>query len=103
MNGTNSFTYAEFATRGLYGFRNNIVQVSQLTSLIKKYGHTDCFSTYFLFDRSLKDHVRGNGHSVAGYKGPCFAYYLPVDIDSSELKKAQETAGRIAVPTVSGT
>ena len=95
MHGVNSFAYAEFAARGLHGFRNNIVHVNELPGLIRCYGHTDCFSTYFLFDRGLQEHVRSNDRSVAGYKGPCFAYYLPIDIDSSELKKAQETGKRI--------
>lgn len=41
------------------------------------YGHKDCYTTYFLFDQGLREHVKGNGRSVSGYAGPGYAYFSP--------------------------
>jgi hypothetical protein len=85
MTGVGDFRYVDFASRGMQGFRNNVTQVRELPNLTKHYGHTDCFCTYFLFDQGLCEHVQGNSHSVSGYRGPCYANYLPLDIDSLDL------------------
>jgi len=92
MTGIGDFQYIDFASRGMQGFRNNVTQVEELPSLTKRYGHTDCYCTYFLFDQGLCEHIQDNGHSVSGYQGSCYAHYLPLDIDSPDLGRALETA-----------
>jgi len=73
------YKYVDFASRALRGFRNHVVGVGELPFLISRYGSADSFATYFLFDRGICDHVRGNHHSVSGYRGPCYACWLPMD------------------------
>jgi hypothetical protein len=95
MAGVGDFQYVEFATRGSPRFRNNLVRVGELGQLMEHYRHVDCFSTYFLFDDGIVEHVKQNGHSVAGYQGLCYASFLPLDIDSPNLGQALETAKEI--------
>ncbi len=95
MTDVQHFRYVDFASRGLLGFRNYIAQVKDLPILTKKWGHTDCFSTCFLFDRGLLDYVKQNGGSVGGYQGACYAHYLPIDIDSPDITQALHTAKQV--------
>jgi len=95
MAGVGDFQYVEFATRGVPRFRNNVVRVGELAGLVEQYRHADCFSTYFLFDSGIVEHVKQNGHSVAGYQGPCYANFLPLDVDSANLGQALGTAREI--------
>lgn len=85
----------DFASKSLPGFRNNIVKVDQLPGLTKLYGTTDCFSSYFLFDRGFIEYLNNNGGSVSGYQGPCYAHFLLLDIDRPDLGKALETTREI--------
>jgi len=90
-----NYRYVDFATKALYGFRNNVVHITDLPRLAERYGHTDCFCTYFQFDKGLLDYVKHNHDSVAGYDGPCYARFLPLDIDSPDLNQAVKTAREI--------
>jgi hypothetical protein len=92
MADAGDFVYVDFASRALPGFRNHVVQVGDLGQLAQRYGRSDCFCTYFLFDNGLQEYVRDNHASVAGYQGPCAANYLPMDIDSPDVGQALETA-----------
>jgi len=90
--GVQDFRYLDFASRGLPGFRNHVVSVHELGARLDRYGSHDCFATYYLFDSGLRDYVRGNRGSVAGYQGPCYAHFLPLDIDSNDLDMALESS-----------
>jgi len=73
MQGGGGFEYVDFASKALSGFRNRVVRLPEVRSLARRYANTDCFCTYFPFDRGLAEHVKGNGHSVSGYAGPYHA------------------------------
>jgi hypothetical protein len=92
-----SYHYVDFASKALPGFRNRIVLVEGLPSLIREYGHADCYCTYFLFDDGLRRYANANHHSVAQYNGPCYAHFLPLDIDSHDLEHALQTARQISL------
>jgi hypothetical protein len=96
MTETENFKYVEFASTDLLGFRNYVMRVNQVPEWARIHGHRDCFSTYFLFDSGLPEHTKKNSGSVAGYKGPCYAHYLPLDIDSPDLGRALQTAREIS-------
>jgi len=70
MQSAGGFEYVDFASKALSGFRNRVVRLPEVRSLARRCADTDCFCTYFLFDRSLAQHIRGNGRSVSGYAGP---------------------------------
>jgi hypothetical protein len=95
MAGLSDFQYVEFASNGLTYFRNVVGHVKHLAWLQDRYSYTDCFSTYFLFDRTFMEYVNRNRQSVAGYNGPCYANFLPLDIDSPNLGQALGTAREI--------
>jgi len=46
--------------------------------------------------------VKGNGRSVSGYQGPCYAHFLPLDIDAPDLGDALETARDMAAYLLDG-
>jgi hypothetical protein len=95
MAGASDFQYVEFASNGLTCFRNVLGHVKHLAWLQDRYLYTDCFSTYFLFDRSFMEYVNGKKQSVAAYSGPCYAHFLPLDIDSPHPSQALQTAREI--------
>ncbi len=78
------------------GFRNHVASLSDVPGLLRRYHGSDCYCTYFLFDDDLPRYVEKNAGSVSGYDGPCYAHYLPFDIDSPDLDEAQATAHDIA-------
>jgi len=96
MQRANGFEYVDFASKALPGFRNHVARLPEVHSLARRYADTDCFCTYFLFDRGLAEHVKGNGRSVSGYDGPCSATYLPLDVDSDDPAVAAKAAGQVA-------
>ncbi len=91
MTDSGSYKWVDFASSGMPGFRNMIAPVGELERLMDQYKQTDCYSTYYIFDQRLLDHVKRNGDSVAGYGGPCWASILPFDIDSTDLDRALRT------------
>jgi len=96
MSNLSDFRYVDFATRALRQFRNNVVPVSQVPELARRYGRIDCFCTYLLFDEGLPDYVRQNGRSVSSYQGPCYAHYLPLDMDAPNFGDTLEAARGIS-------
>jgi hypothetical protein len=92
------FRLVDFASCNQPGFRNNIVDVNAVPALIAKYRYYECYTTCFLFPGMIRDYAQkscktcSRACSVSGYDGPAFAYYLPIDIDSKELVRAQQAA-----------
>ncbi len=87
------FYLVDFACRNQPGFRNHIINVSEVPNLIKHYNAFECYSTYFLFPAEIKKHMeymknRTGKATISGYPGPVYANYLPIDIDSSDLNRA---------------
>jgi hypothetical protein len=64
--------------------RNN---VKDLTNLEIPEGKKDCYRTIFRFDERYKHHCEKTG-SVSGFKGICYADWLPFDIDEKKLDLA---------------
>ncbi len=95
MAGISDFEYVEFASNGLTYFRNVVGHVKHLPWLQDRYAYTDSFSTYFLLDRRFMEYVNRNNQSGAGYTGPCYAHFLPLDIDSPHPSLALQTAREI--------
>jgi len=71
--------------------RNNIVDITKFRVPI---GQVDCYRTVYRYPQAFKEHVDKTG-SVAGYRGPVYADFFPLDIDDDELEKAHETARRV--------
>jgi len=95
------FYLVEFASLRQPGFRNRVVPIKKVPDLLKKYRNYECYTTYFLFTESIREYLEkqkstGAGKvSVSGYQGKANASYLPIDIDSKDLFRAQYTARNI--------
>lgn len=92
------FYLVEFASRMQPGFRNRIAPIKKVPDLLKKYRNYECYTTYFLFTESIREYLENQKLSgagkvtVSGYQGKANASYLPIDIDSKDLLRAQHTA-----------
>ena len=85
------FKYVELAMDGAHN-RNNLT----LRNTVRNYaGHKDCYMTYFRYNEEMVDHFNEK-RSVSGYKGKAYAEWLPIDIDSEDLKEAQYNLNRLA-------
>ena len=51
----------------------------------------ECFTSWCRYDQDYYDNWQGNGNSVAGFNGPIYADYLPIDIDNQDIEQAQQT------------
>ena len=95
---TRIFYLVDFASRLQPGFRNNLVSIHLIPSLIIRYKNYECYSTYFIYPREILGYMRNNynpytkRYSISGYDGEVHANYLPVDIDSKDLSSAHNTA-----------
>ncbi|MGD2092368.1 MAG: hypothetical protein PVH61_39740 [Candidatus Aminicenantes bacterium] len=92
------FYLVEFASLRQPGFRNRIVPVKHVPSFLQRYRNYECYTTYLLFTESIRQYLenqKSNGAckvSVSCYQGKANACYLPIDIDSKDLLRAQYTA-----------
>jgi len=92
------FQLVDFAAHFQKGFRNHIVRLDELPSLMKSFRHFGCYATYFLFSDELLTYMSAQEEvaSVSGYEGKVAAPYLPVDLDHPELTPALLAARRLA-------
>ncbi len=68
--------------------RNNLIPV---TSLKLPRDPVDCYRTVFRYSDAMKEHF-DEKKTVAGYRGPVYADWMPIDIDSEDLEEAHETS-----------
>lgn len=50
-----------------------------------------CFATYCRYPESYRVHYLKNNHHVADYHGSCYADFVPIDIDNSNLHASLKT------------
>ena len=79
-----NYKYYDSAVGGWHN-RNNVVY-----NLKDTQGKTDTGRTYFRFNEDYRDYWESN-KSVKDYSGPCFADYIPIDIDRDSIPEAIET------------
>lgn len=97
------YRYVDFAARAQPGFRNHVVTVDQVPGLVERWGAGECYASIFRFSadilRYLASHRVDGRASIAGYDGPIWAPFLPLDIDAhppaSTLTNALQLARRI--------
>lgn len=97
---TNEFIYVDFASSRLKPFRNRVIPISRVEEMIRKCGSFDCYTTYMRFNREMFNHMKSMEEktgkpTVAGYRGQACSAYLPFDLDSEDLNRAQETAKKL--------
>jgi len=81
------FKYIDYAYGGVRN-RNNVISIDELPP--PEENIMDCFQTYFRFNSNYLNYFQENG-SVKGYKGKCYADFLPIDIDNNNLDESYST------------
>ncbi len=98
------FRLVDFAATRQPHFRNHVVSVEQVRALLDRYGPDDCFSSIFFFSHEillyLEEHRVAGRPSLAGYDGPVWAPFLPIDIDGEPSEQGAEQALAMARATV---
>ena len=69
------------------GWRNRNKVSDRLANYV---GKKDTGRTYFRFAEDYRDYWESN-KSVKDYSGPCYADYIPIDIDRDSISEAIET------------
>lgn len=69
-------------------------RVMTLEDLRRRYptGQTDCYRTAFRYPDAFRHHWQEHRRSVLGYRGPVWADWLYLDIDSGDLRESLEAA-----------
>lgn len=89
------FHFVDFAAHFQKGFRNHVVSISEVPSLVKRYGHYGCYATYFFYADEILSYMATHGEerpSLAGYEGKVRAPYFLIDIDHKELEMSSQCA-----------
>ena len=63
--------------------RNRPIYIRQITEALPE-DRRDCFATWHRFPEGYASHVKERG-TVAGYEGPSYADFLPIDFDGSDI------------------
>lgn len=99
-NYPDKYNLADFASKYQKGFRNNVVPVTEIPKLLKRYNYNECYSTFFLYSNDILDYMKKNIRkgrpSIAGYSGKTYATIFPLDIDSEDLNLALGSARELA-------
>jgi len=86
------YTLVDFAASHQKGFRNNVISIEEVPSLVEKYKRFECYTTMFCYDKEIleymKRNVRNDRASVAGYSGKVWTPFFVMDIDSERLEEA---------------
>ncbi len=81
--------------------RKDLIEITKLKPFAenwkKQHGDLkDFYKTYFRYPQGMLEHFN-KYKSVRGYTGPCYADFLPIDIDSSDLPQSHETVKRVLI------
>lgn len=95
------FAWVDFA-KGDVAARNNVVLIQDALATRDNGGAVNSYITVYRFPKAYLEHRQRN-NSVAGYVGPAFADYLPIDIDrENDLPVAHRAALKVAVTVQEG-
>lgn len=84
------YCYIDIAFNGV-NKRNNVINIRELKTPV---GLNDCYRTVYRYPDEFKQHFDRLG-TVAGYKGSCYADFMPLDIDAEDLTHAHEAAREV--------
>lgn len=89
------FPFVDFA-KGDVRARNNVVPIGEALAARENGAAVNSFVTVYRFPEAYVEHCR-RFRSVSGYAGPCWADYLPIDIDrQNDLDDALRAARAVA-------
>lgn len=92
--------YYWYEMRVVGEMRRTIVPAKYVQSELEDLGKrpTNVHLSIFRYSDDIQEYRENNGHRTAGYSGPAYADYIPIDIDGpgfDELGEAVETARQV--------
>ena len=94
------YRYVDFAAAKQAGFRNHVVALPQVASLVALHGADECYATIFCFADDvflyLAEHRVEGRPSIAGYDGRVWTPFLPLDIDAHPPEASLDDALAVA-------
>ncbi len=91
------FNLVDFAAHYQKGFRNHIVSIDDVPTLVESFERYGCYATYFFYSDEVLTYMSAQecASTIAGYKGKVWAPFLPIDIDHPDLLPALEATRRL--------
>ncbi|MDD5672274.1 MAG: hypothetical protein PHN49_11610, partial [Candidatus Omnitrophica bacterium] len=91
------FQYVDFAAHFQKGFRNRVVAIREIPTLVKSFDFYGCYSTYFFYSDEIISYMEAHRMtedkaSVSGYEGKVWAPEFPIDIDHADRLISLEAA-----------
>ena len=91
------FNLVDFAAHYQKGFRNHIVSIDDVPTLVESFERYGCYATYFFYSDEVLTYMSAQecASTIAGYQGKVWAPFLPIDIDHPDLLPALEATRRL--------
>ncbi len=90
------FNLVDFAAHYQKGFRNHVVPITDVPSLVESFQHYGCYATYFLYSDEILTYMSATSGeatpTVSGYQGKVWAPFFPIDLDHQNTALALEAA-----------
>ncbi len=97
---TRKFHLVDFASHFQKGFRNHVVPITEVPTLVQVFSRYGCYATYFFYSDDIHTYMSaqptGSPPSLAGFKGKVWAPYFPMDLDSPDLGLVLESVKNLA-------
>lgn len=94
------FHLVDFAAHFQKGFRNHMVPITELPTLMEAFEHYGCYATYFFYSDEMLTHMGSHATdsppTIAGFRGKVWAPSLPIDLDDPDLSVALQATRSLA-------
>ena len=94
------FHLVDFAAHFQKGFRNHVVPITEIPTLMEAFGRYGCYATYFFYSDEVVTHMGSHAPdsppTIAGFRGKVWAPSLPIDLDDPDLSVALQAARSLA-------
>lgn len=77
--------------------RRSLIHMSDVMGWVDSLGARpqNVHKSIFRYDSQIREYVREKGGTTAGYRGPAYADYLPIEIDGDDLEESGDVARQV--------
>ncbi len=97
---TRKFHLVDFAAHFQKGFRNHVVPITEVPTLVQVFSRYGCYATYFFYSDEIHTYMSaqppGSTSTLAGFTGKVWAPYFPMDLDNPDLRLVLESVKNLA-------
>ena len=94
------FRLVDFAAHFQKGFRNHVVPITEVPTLVETFERYGCYATYFFYSDEVLTHMGSHADdsppTIAGFRGKVWSPSFPIDLDDPDLSVALQAARSLA-------